>query len=360
MASISLCMIVKNEEKVISRCLKSIMSAVDEIIIVDTGSTDSTKEKAIAYTDKIYDFEWIDDFSAARNFSFSKAEKDFIMWLDADDIITEENAAKLTELKNNLNNIDAVMMKYNTAFDEDGRPTFSFFRERLIRRSIPHRWMGRVHEVIEYTGKTIYSDISIEHQSVKTEYSTRNMEIYEKQLEAGETFCPRDSFYFGRELYYHKKYDRAIETLNDFLNDEEAWLENKIEACRILAYCYCEKDDTNNALKTLFSSFLFDTPRAEICCDAGNIFMKSEKYENAVYWFETALKLTPKQNNGGFTDIDCYGYLPCIQLCVCYDKLRNYAEAENYNKSAGIYRPNSKAYLQNLSYFESLHQNNII
>ena len=76
MITISLCMIVKNEEKVLARCLDSIADLMDEIIIVDTGSSDNTKEIAKKYTDKIYDFAWIDDFSAARNYSFSKATKE--------------------------------------------------------------------------------------------------------------------------------------------------------------------------------------------------------------------------------------------------------------------------------------------
>ena len=78
MVSISLCMIVKNEEKILARCLDSIHDLVEEIIIVDTGSTDRTKEIASKYTKKIYDFEWIDDFAAARNFSFQFATKDYI------------------------------------------------------------------------------------------------------------------------------------------------------------------------------------------------------------------------------------------------------------------------------------------
>ena len=97
MATVSLCMIVKNEEAVLARCLESIKDAVDEIIIVDTGSTDHTKEIAEKYTDLVYDFPWINDFSAARNFSFSKASKDYIMWLDADDVVTEENQKKIIE-----------------------------------------------------------------------------------------------------------------------------------------------------------------------------------------------------------------------------------------------------------------------
>ena len=71
MITISLCMIVKNEEKKLERCLSSYAPLMDEIIVVDTGSTDKTKEIASRFTDKIYDFEWINDFSAARNFAFS-------------------------------------------------------------------------------------------------------------------------------------------------------------------------------------------------------------------------------------------------------------------------------------------------
>ena len=90
MITISLCMIVKNEEAVIARCLDSVKDLVDEINIVDTGSTDNTKEIVQQYTKRPFDFEWIDDFAAARNFSFQQATKDFILWLDADDFFTFE------------------------------------------------------------------------------------------------------------------------------------------------------------------------------------------------------------------------------------------------------------------------------
>ena len=126
MITISLCMIVKNEQQTLSRCLESVRDVVDEIIIVDTGSTDSTKDVAKKYTDKIYDFKWIDDFSSARNFSFSKASMDYCMWLDADDIISEKNKVKLLKLKNRLstNQVDVIMLKYETGFDENNNPNF--------------------------------------------------------------------------------------------------------------------------------------------------------------------------------------------------------------------------------------------
>lgn len=72
MASISLCMIVRDEEAVLGRCLESVAPAVDEIIVVDTGSTDGTKAVAAAYTDRIFDFAWVDDFAAARNASLPR------------------------------------------------------------------------------------------------------------------------------------------------------------------------------------------------------------------------------------------------------------------------------------------------
>ncbi|AXH99762.1 glycosyltransferase [Sporosarcina sp. PTS2304] len=70
MITISLCMIVKNEEAVIGRCLDSVSALVEEIIIIDTGSIDRTKEICRQYTDRVVDFQWIEHFAAARNFSF--------------------------------------------------------------------------------------------------------------------------------------------------------------------------------------------------------------------------------------------------------------------------------------------------
>ncbi|HTG69016.1 MAG TPA: glycosyltransferase family 2 protein, partial [Candidatus Udaeobacter sp.] len=108
MITISLCMIVKNEEQVLDRCLNSVKDLVDEIVIVDTGSTDSTKEIAANYTDRIFHFEWIDDFSAARNYSFRHATKDYILWLDADDLLQENDLEKFKALKQTLDpNVDS-------------------------------------------------------------------------------------------------------------------------------------------------------------------------------------------------------------------------------------------------------------
>lgn len=135
MITVSLCMIVKNEEDTIGRCLDSVKEVVDEFVIVDTGSSDNTKNMIKKYTNNIYDFKWIDDFSAARNFAFSKATKDYIFWLDADDILLPEDIKKFKFLKKNLDtSIDSVTMKYNIGFDEYGNITTSYRRNRLVKR----------------------------------------------------------------------------------------------------------------------------------------------------------------------------------------------------------------------------------
>jgi glycosyltransferase involved in cell wall biosynthesis len=86
MSTLSICMIVRDEEKNIKRCLESIKD-VDEIIIVDTGSKDKTVSHSLKYTKNVYYKKWTDDFSDARNFAFSLATKDYIMWLDADEVV---------------------------------------------------------------------------------------------------------------------------------------------------------------------------------------------------------------------------------------------------------------------------------
>ena len=179
MATISLCMIVKNEEMHIARCLDSMADLVDEIIIVDTGSTDRTVEIVSDYTDKVYSYSWKDDFADARNASFSRAVMDYCMWMDADDILEASERDKFLQLKQTLSaDVDIVMMKYHTSFDEAGRPSFSYFRERWIRNCAKYRWTGAVHEVIPPDGRVVYSDIAVCHKKVGAGDPDRNLKIY--------------------------------------------------------------------------------------------------------------------------------------------------------------------------------------
>ena len=160
MITVSLCMIVKNEEDVLERCLASAAPLADEIIIVDTGSTDATKEIAAKYTAKVFDYPWQNDFAAARNYSFAQASMEYCLWLDADDMIPEKEAEKFLQLKQTLpDHTNTVMMKYHYASDAYGNPTQTFFRERLIRNIPELRWQGFIHEYIQPFGNVIYGYI---------------------------------------------------------------------------------------------------------------------------------------------------------------------------------------------------------
>ena len=195
MATISLCMIVKDEEAVLERCLTSVFPAVYEIIIADTGSQDHTREIAAKYAHKLLEIPWENNFAAARNASFSKATGEYLMWLDADDVILPEDLTKLLQLKEKLNGTqDVIMLPYHTAFDEAGRPVFTCYRERILRRSLPHYWEGRVHEVIVHAGRLLYADAAVTHRSIKTAYSDRNLRIYEMPLHQGICFITGESF----------------------------------------------------------------------------------------------------------------------------------------------------------------------
>ncbi len=355
MPTISVCMIVKNEEMHIARCLDSVAELVEEIIIVDTGSTDRTVEIASGYTSKVYSYPWKDDFSDARNYSFSKASMDYCMWMDADDIIEETEKEEFLRLKQDLPpGTDMVMMKYNTSFDEAGKPSFSYFRERWIRNSPQYRWIGAVHEVIPPGGSIIYSDIAICHKKMNAGDPDRNLKIYQKLLADGKVLEPRQQYYYGRELYYHRQYEEAVSVLEQFLLLEEGWIENKIEACSVCARCYDQLGKEQCALAALLRSMSYDLPRAELCCEIGKHFLERGNFQNAIYWYETALNAPKKEYAGGFTLPDCYDYIPLLQLCVCYDKLGDRQKAKEYNEKAGACKPYSQAYLYNKRYFENL------
>ena len=143
-------MIVKNEEAVLKRCLDSISDLMDEIIIVDTGSTDKTKEIARCYTNKIYDFEWVQDFSVARNFSFSKATMDYIYVADADEVLDEENREKFRNLKKAMiPEIEIVQMLYCNQLEFG--TTYNFdeeYRPKLYKRLREFVWVEPIHEMV--------------------------------------------------------------------------------------------------------------------------------------------------------------------------------------------------------------------
>lgn len=350
--TISLCMIVKNEEETLARCLESVEDIADEIIVVDTGSTDRTKEIAQRYTDQIYDFAWIDDFAAARNFSFSKASMEYCMWLDADDLLLRADRENLKKLKQSLPaETDIVMMRYQTAFDEAGNPTFSYYRERIVRNHAGFLWQGAVHEAITPSGILVYSEIAVTHRKLRPGDPDRNLRIFEGLLHKGHIFSPREQFYYARELYYHGRLQEADEAFTAFLDGGHGWIENQINACQLRADCRYRQGMPQQALQSLLQSLALDRPRAPICCDIGKHFFDRQNYRVARFWYELAVNCPRDEQSGAFIHPDCYGYIPYLQLCLCCHRMGEREKAIAYNEKAGECKPESAAVRQNRAYF---------
>ena len=346
---ISVCMIVKNEEAVLERILRQAKQFASEIIVVDTGSTDNTVKIAQKYA-RVEHFKWCEDFSEARNYSFSFATCDYIMWLDADDFIPESEINKIKNLKPDF---DVLMLKYVTSFDKNFKPITEFYRERIIKRSLNLRWKDAIHEAITPTGKILYKDIRIYHKKEKQNPIGRNLKIYEKMIKSHIALTPRQQFYYSRELMYNKKYSRSIASFKKFLKGE-GWIENKIEACLNLAWCYEAKGQLDDAKKFLLQSFTLSTPRAEVLCEFGNILISENKFKEAIWWFESALIVEKPLENGAFVNSDCYNFLPFINLCVCYSRLGDIEKAYKFHLLSQKEKPEHESVRQNDEYFKKL------
>lgn len=292
-------------------------------------------------------------FSAARNFSYEQAAMEYILWLDADDIILPEDALKFKKLKEILPpDTDAVMMKYNTGFDSRGEVTFSSYRERLSKRNSSFKWRKPVHEYLDAGFKRITADICVTHAKPRERKNDRNILIYENLLARGETLSDRGTYYYARELKDHARYSDSIKYFRMFLDSGKGWTEDNISACGELAKCCLAEKMPEEALRCMLQSFSYDTPRAEICCQIGYYFKDQDKYKQAAFWFELILSLEKREDIWGFRQQDCWGYIPCIELAVCYDKLGEYEKAAKFNEMAAEYKPDSRAVIFNKKYFE--------
>lgn len=344
MATISLCMIVKNEAAVLARCLDSVQAAADEIILVDTGSDDETKEIALRYTEKVYDFAWVNDFSAARNFAYDQASMDYQMWLDADDVLPGDQLEKLLALKATLpEDVDMVTMKYHTHFDAHGAPIFTSTRERLTRRSCNFRWQDPVHECIPLSGKLLHSDIAIWHQKPpQAQPSTRNLDIYTALAASGAALTPRQQYYYARELKDHAQFEQAATYFSAFLDGGHGWVEDNISACLCLAACCDAMGQPQQRLDALFRSFQYGAPRAEACCQIGYCHKDNGRHDLALEWFDLAAHL-PQAQSLGFVQADYHGFIPNIEACVCAYELGQYQRAWDYNQRAERAKPGTQA-----------------
>jgi len=186
--TLSVCLIVKNEEENLKRLLPTLSGVIDEIVIVDTGSTDGTKDVAKFYTNKLYDFEWINDFSAARNESLKYATKDYIMWLDADDMIERQDVIKLKMHLVNHPNTGV----YLRLLDKQPRANLDSLQLRVIPNHKGVQFQYKVHEQLSFSLdekgiSTSYGPLTVHHLGYKNdqimmEKMKRNIAILEDEV----------------------------------------------------------------------------------------------------------------------------------------------------------------------------------
>lgn len=347
-------MIVKNEEEVLARCLDTVKDIVDEINIIDTGSTDRTVEIAKEYTDRVFFFEWIGNFAAARNESFKYATKDYILFLDADDVLLEEDQKKLKSLKETLDpSVDSVSMYYDAGTDEYGNVTLRYRRNRLIKREKNYQWKGDCHQYLEVYGKIIESDISVTHKKIRHSVG-RNLNIYQNKIDRGDIFTPRDYFYYGNELRENGHYQKAIEAYERNLEMSEGWIEDKVYACINKADCHHFLGDVENELKSLLRSFEFSkTPRPEVCSRIGYHYQVKRDYNTAIFWYNMATQIVPESGQWSFSYPAYYTWYPHLQMCVCFYNVGDFEKSYFHNEQARIYRPQDNRILYNKELLES-------
>lgn len=332
MVTISVCMIVKNEERVLSRCLDSLRGLAEEIIIVDTGSTDATKRIAAAYTDRIYDFAWTGDFSEARNFAFSKANMEYIYSADADEVLDEENRAAFLRMKEVLlPEIEIVQMYYvnqlanGTIYNYDKE-----LRPKLFRRNRTFRWQGAIHEQVGITPVIYDSGICIQHLPEEN-HKDRDLAAFARLTAAGEHLDKRLHNIYAKELFISgeaKDFLAARAFFQESCKDERRGEEELMEAACVAARAARLAGDVADFFKYAMKAVASEGC-AEICCELGAFYMEREDYDEAVVWLYNAAYETES-----ILDIHSGGDLPLRGLARCYQELGNEEQAAEYSRLA--------------------------
>ncbi|WP_371362940.1 hypothetical protein SRRS_39580 [Sporomusa rhizae] len=339
---LSLCMIVKNEEELLSKCLEKIFSHVSEIVIVDTGSTDKTKEIAQQFTDRIYDFEWCNDFSQARNFSISKASNDWILVLDADEIVTEFDVNILKSLEK-VEELTVGRIKRINSIEDKWGPTQNTER---ISRLFNKRWFhyeGIIHEQIvqkdsDKSYKTIPVGITVDHVGYDKEVVNkksklnRNITMLQQAITTNSN-DPYLHYQLGKSYYMAKEYQQAHGSfqisLSLPLNFAYEYVQDLIES---YGYTLINTEKYQQALQIeQYSVYYQNSPDFNFLL--GLIYMNNALFSKAVESFHNCIGMKEGKMQG------VNSYLANYNIAVIYEILGYSKEARAYYEQCGTYQP---------------------
>lgn len=305
MPHMSLAMIVKNEESFLEGCLQSAQKVCDEIIIVDTGSTDNTINIAKKFTDKIYNFKWNNSFANARNFSIAKCTGKWILYLDADERLTNDSIICIKKLTNDIQNNTAYLCAVKSISTHGGQPNQMKY-PRLFNNSNKISFSGRVHEQIlpslENNSYIIYdSDIIIEHFGYDTEESTirlkaqRNISLLE--LEYSDNPNWYNAFQLAQTYNILGNEEKAVQFFNNALDYYDISKYYKAHCYRYLADYWLSKNHFDKAFDYIQKGLNIDTNQPLlnlVCC---NYYKKTGNLQKSCEYWKQAYEINKKYIN---------------------------------------------------------------
>lgn len=227
MATLGAVLIVKNEEAMLDECLRS-LKGVDELVIVDTGSEDRTVEIAGSYTDKVYFSEWKDDFAEARNFALAQSTTDWVLSIDADEVLTPGSLELLRKEIPEAKGSGLVMSLQSSSGEIHRYP-------RCFKR-VGAKWVGRIHEVPDVT-QTDKSAARIVYRSSPAHAldPDRSLRMLTKAVEENPDNA-RDWYYLAREYWYRAQYEKALALWDTYL-DKSSFAAERADALLAQARC---------------------------------------------------------------------------------------------------------------------------
>lgn len=230
---ISACLIVKNEKDHIKDVLSS-LAGVDEIIVCDTGSKDNTVDLARTFTDKVFtDYEWADDFAAARNHALSKCTGDWVLSIDGDEVLEEGGIEKI---RNIIAGAQPDQLHFSVKMLSKGTKQRHDL-PRIFRNDGSVSWRGAAHETLYPVQKNM-TDVAIMYgySSAHALDPDRMLRILAKQVDSPSA-TPRDRYYYAREYWYRKDFVNAVRLFEQYV-EVATWIPEKADALLYVARGY--------------------------------------------------------------------------------------------------------------------------
>lgn len=349
MQSIGVALICRNSEQTIASCIESFIGSVDQCVVVKAGvSTDKTPEildglKAKYPNLELYDFDWVDDFSAARNFSFSKLKTDWLLWVDSDDNLY--NAEKLKSLAENAPpEVGAIWFPYHYSIDEFGNPTTVYERERLLRAKYGWVWRSRLHETVSPITQCKY--VRTDEVIVRHEHTTgdsrkgRNFRILNLMLK-DDPSDKRVWMYLGHQHFACQEWAKATEWYLKFGRDLGA-----LPLERYQALCYCSKAmrsmRENQAVEVALLALELYPQYKDAYLELAECYLMLGDYDKSIHFAKMADVKEPMITEPPaliFINPQAYTFNKYVLMAECYLKKKEFKTAHDYMLMAYQVRP---------------------